>query len=338
MTMSDEDYAIVVGINEYRYFNRLTGAERDALRFQDWLCHAGGLRPENVRIALSSDVPPRPNDPWPLKHAIDDALASIVPRRNARRGRRFYFYFSGHGCAPGFTDIALFMANAANDTLGFSMGADSYRNSLRAKAPFDEIVFILDCCRNVIEGAVPGVSPFTGGAPSSRAPSVKHLVCFGTGFGAQSWQVSGRTADESRGIFTETLLEGLKGQAADASGNVTAASLEDYVKPIVNAKAKKLGLEQIPEFDGSYKDIIFVQGAQRTVVPVVIEVPQGWNGTMILRDGKLAKVEAPRPVARTWRISLRRGNYRLENPESKEKKFFSIEGDETLAEGSAVRV
>jgi Caspase domain len=302
------------------------------------LCQAGGLPAENVRLVLSSDVPSRSNNPWPLKHAIDDALTSIVPGRNARKGRRFYFYFSGHGCAPGFKDIALFMANAANDTLGFSLGADSYRNSLRAKAPFDEIVFILDCCRNVIEGAVPGVSPFTGGAPSNRAPSVKHLVCFGTGFGTQSWQVSGRTADESRGIFTETLLEGLNGQAADASGNVTAASLEDYVKPSVNAKAKKLGLEQIPEFDGSYRDIIFVKGARRTVVPVVIDVPRTWNGTMILRDGNLAMVEVPRPVARTWRISLSRGNYRLENLESKEKKLFSVEGDEKLTNGGAVHV
>jgi uncharacterized caspase-like protein len=336
--MSQDDYAIVVGINAYKYFDPLTGAERDALRFQDWLCASGGLPPQNVQIILSSDVRPNSKNPWPIKDAIDDALTRIVPSRNSRKGRRFYFYFSGHGCAPGFKDIALFMANAANDTLGFSMGADSYRYSLRAKAPFDELVFILDCCRNVIDGAVPGVSPFAGGGPSNRAQNVKHLVCFGTGFGTQSWQVAGRSADESRGIFTETLLEGLKGQAADANGNVTAASLEDYVKPIVNAKARKLGLEQFPEFDGSYKDIIFVQGAQRAAVPVVIEVPSGWNGTMVLPDGNLAIVGAARPVSREWQVSLRRGNYRLENPESKAKKWFSVEGDETLSDGGTFRV
>jgi hypothetical protein len=170
--MSTDDYAILIGINEYRFFDRLRGAERDALRIQDWLCESGKVPPENVQIILSSDRRRNTQDPWPLKHAIDDALVHLVPSRNARKGRRFYLYFSGHGCAPGVRDIALLMANAANDTLGFSMGADSYRYSLRAKAPFDEVVFILDCCRNVIEGAIPGGSPLAGGGMSNRAQNV----------------------------------------------------------------------------------------------------------------------------------------------------------------------
>jgi uncharacterized caspase-like protein len=335
--MWDEDYAIVVGINAYAHFDPLKGAEADALRFENWLCGFGGVPGENVQIILSSDVQPGNAKPWPVKDAIDEAMLRIVPGKNVRKGRRFYFYFSGHGCAPAFRDIALFMANAANDTLGFSMSADSYRYSLRAKAPFDEVVFILDCCRNVIEGAVPGVSPFSGGGPSARAPNVKHLVCFGTGFGTQSWQVAGRTADESRGIFTETLLEGIKGQAADSDGNVTGASLEDYVKPIVHAKAQKLGLEQFPEFDGNYKNIVFMRGTKSAAVPVIIDIPNGWQGTMVLRDGKLAVVDA-RPVAREWPIQLVRGNYRLENLESKAVKSFSVEGDETLSHGGATRV
>src|SRR4051812_1290048 len=128
--MADDDYAIVVGINAYKYLDPLAGAELDALRFADWLSKGGQVPAPNVELILSSEQKGANALAHPIKWIVDQAFQNVVPGKK-RRGRRLYFYFSGHGCMPDVRDTALLMADAANDTMNLNIGADVYRNAIR---------------------------------------------------------------------------------------------------------------------------------------------------------------------------------------------------------------
>lgn len=52
---------------------------------------------------------------------------------------------------------------------------------------------------------------------------------------SQSWQTSKESSDIKHGIFTDLLIQGLKGGAADISGNITPASLYSFVDQSLGA-------------------------------------------------------------------------------------------------------
>ncbi|HRI72462.1 MAG TPA: caspase family protein, partial [Polyangium sp.] len=104
-----EDYALVVGVNDYPQLRSLRGAIGDAQAFSAWLVEAqgGALRAENVHTIISTVDPLGPIGP-----EINDALEDILQRADRSGGRRFYFYFSGHGCVGDrANDLALCLAN-----------------------------------------------------------------------------------------------------------------------------------------------------------------------------------------------------------------------------------
>ena len=102
MPEQPDDYAIVIGLNDYPQFGSqgrpLAGAIEDAERFATWLKDTktgGGLPQDNCKEILSTPDPLAPN-----KLGIDLALGSLITQAKvAGGGRRLYFYFSGHGQA-----------------------------------------------------------------------------------------------------------------------------------------------------------------------------------------------------------------------------------------------
>ena len=52
---------------------------------------------------------------------------------------------------------------------------------------------------------------------------------------SRSWQTSMEDPDVKHGVFTDLLIQGLKGGAADIGGNVTAASLYAFVDQSLGA-------------------------------------------------------------------------------------------------------
>ena len=98
MTHAPDDYALVVGINDYPLWNdgkkSLKGSIRDAERFRNWLIcdKGGGLKRENAKLVVSSD-----NPLGPRHQRIDDAFKEIQKQSAGKTRRRFYFYFTGHG-------------------------------------------------------------------------------------------------------------------------------------------------------------------------------------------------------------------------------------------------
>lgn len=322
--MSDQDYAIVVGIDGYRHFDHLRAAQRDALDFAKWLSSGGKVPAANQKIILSSDLPANSIPAYPDKSVVERAFEDLVPDPTKRIGRRLYFYFAGHGCAPSVREVALLMANAARHLLGHSLGAHSYRTTLQELAPFDEIVFFLDCCRTLVERAKPSDLPMSGPPISSRAGAVKHLLCLGTGFGQEAYQL-GLEPNEARGFFTEALIRGLNGAAANAEGKVTGTSLMDWIIPVVSDAALARRRRQRPEFDGNFNSIIFTTDVGENRIELYVRFPIDWTTDVMLSDGNLRQIEIILPGQEPRKIALKRGLYCVEHLSSGSKKFFSVE-------------
>lgn len=52
---------------------------------------------------------------------------------------------------------------------------------------------------------------------------------------SQTWQASEEDEETEHGVFTDLLIQGLHGRAADVSGNITSASLYSFVDQLLGA-------------------------------------------------------------------------------------------------------
>ncbi|WP_439397083.1 caspase family protein [Bradyrhizobium sp. PMVTL-01] len=300
---NDDDYAIVVGIATYASYQAIDAAEGDARDFAKWLCdpQGGDLPKKNVSLVLSSDLPPQLRIGRPIRDDVEDEFIKLLNNRVGRIGRRFYFYFSGHGCAPSYDEIALIMANSSKGVPNRNIGARLYAATLVERANFDELVFFLDCCRGVDDTVDPQQPPFKRPQPAVDYTNVKLTVAVGSQIGQLS---NAPDSPTQRSFFTEFLLEGLRGAAAAGDQSISVESLMQYVKPKVTAKALNYGKRQVPEL-AKPAEIIFRKGInnQRLITlgitpgwPRPIELQRG-DGTLVRRsnvgDTKLQAVLAP---------------------------------------------
>ncbi len=151
------DYALVIGINDYPFYGLagrpLHGAIRDAQAVREWLIDkeiGGGLPDDNCKLIVSSTNTADP--PQPRRNKIDDALGDIwqTVEERAKGGqqpRRFYFYFSGHGQAQLTEDVALCMPNWAKNRQAAALSFREYMRFIVNCLGFREVVILMDCCR-----------------------------------------------------------------------------------------------------------------------------------------------------------------------------------------------
>ncbi len=239
--MNDQDYAVVVGINYYPGLGSLKGAEFDADQFAAWLeDRAGGaLPPGNVRRVRSRDFhPPLPSSPYEAKPddvSFESQLLDLVldhathaPRQPA--GRRLYLYFSGHGFSGTSTaEAALYAANAAFPQYRH-IAATRYAEWLQAGALYEEIVLIMDCCRDMSL-----ISPILSLALApvqnpARSALVRQLGWYAVPAGMKAREREIEPDGPVRGVFTYLLLEALREAPADANGNVWADRVADHIQ------------------------------------------------------------------------------------------------------------
>jgi len=157
--MNPTDFAVVIGIDGYAGLRPLKAAKRDATRFSEWLIDpgGGGLPPENVRLIRSNITPGEPFSARPILQDIEEALWSIGVQQYTRLGRRLYFYFAGHGVGPAFNEVAMLLATAAMGRLT-NIGLTQVQRFFHDAAVFDEVVYILDCCREEQSAICTGLS------------------------------------------------------------------------------------------------------------------------------------------------------------------------------------
>ena len=246
--MGKNDWAIVVGIESYfdsASFPPLAGPVNDAKEFFKWVTSpSGGRVPKGqVKLMLPSNFP-QPfatiGAAMPTTGAIVSAFDHLksLAEENVQRigelrsGDRLYVFFAGHGFAPDLADrltgLVTADASAEKGKLNHIIGSVMADWFLEASY-FKEIFLFVDCCRLILPGTQPFVSPYA----TLRAADFDENVRF-YAYGARvtkdsrEWAPDGRNF---RGVFTMTLLNGLTGSAYDADNpkDITAESLYTYL-------------------------------------------------------------------------------------------------------------
>lgn len=247
-----EDFAIIIGINDYTPESQsglrtLSGAVADAQEMKKWLTDpkGGNVPTENCYIITSSPAPLQP-----LQHEIDNRITEMIAkvRQNGGKGKRLYFYFSGHGLGSmdDIADTALCLANWSEIRRNAALSSETYKNVIQQFGLFEEILFFADCCRNTKINIKPAHPDFAPPMPDLDAGKTELFVAYATQYQDQSYEIEVGDS-EKRGVFTKVLLTALKGAAVDENGEVIADRLRDYLKQETPVEALKQNFKQTPE-------------------------------------------------------------------------------------------
>src|SRR4030095_1627279 len=215
-----DDFAIVIGISHYPRIQNLAEASSNAKAMATWLQDpsGGGLPVENITL-LTDDLATH-------KNAIRafNAVLLRVQQGERPRTRRFYIYMSGLGYSTTTDEVAVLMADASPELLGYSIGAKGYADFFYHSGAFEEVVLFVDCARITQFHSEPASPPFALPRRTESRPAAGAFFLFACGPSGM-----GAKAHPSSGVFTRALLEGLSGAATGPHGNVTSESLLEYV-------------------------------------------------------------------------------------------------------------
>jgi hypothetical protein len=333
MAENTDDYAVVVGVSHYEGLQVLKGPDRDAQDFFNWAIDptGGKLPTANAHLVLSTEIPL-----LPIQDDIDKKFGTILKtlRDQNRSGRRLYFYFSGHGLGIEWNETALVLPPWTDIMRNYALSSSKYLTTLIHSGRFTEVFFFLDCCRNRMVG-VNGATPFFGNAK----PAAGAVGCSWYGFSATEFDNKAFEAliqpgdgslldnDRTRGLFTVSLINGLKGAAADG-GRVTTTSLKDYIKLNLPEIAGAQNKTQIPRFhtDDDGNESIIVDGLPSTDVLLQIKFKAAGR-TVILENAKLKVLKEGSSDDEEWQIDLPKGLYAIYYKDDKQsEKAIRVDG------------
>lgn len=199
--------ALVVGIDNYPQVP-LSGCVNDAKEIRNLLGTNGDGSP-NFDVKFKPNVSTRKEMYELLKSLFATGEADIA-----------LFYFSGHGTRELGGKIVLPDYDGLDS--GISM-TDILRLANESKSK--NKIIILDCC---FSGKM-GEAGFTDTTDSVVGEGVTIMTASNRDESAVEDRITGH------GIFTELLIQGLQGGAADVGGNITPASLYSFVDQSLGA-------------------------------------------------------------------------------------------------------
>jgi hypothetical protein len=260
-----------------------------------------------------------PATPEPTDLMLDVAFERLIDASQANGGvggRRLYVYLAGHGCSPTIDDVLLLAINAAPKRTGHHLAGRLVANWFRKAAFFEEIVLIMDCCRENyprITARLPPWEDINGHRP------VRFLYAYGTQYGQASREGLDPESNQVRGLFTLALLAGLRGADRDAAGRLRTSALEGFVYNYMQQRAPAVigAPVQDPEFDYRHnREIVFEPTgpiAPRPTWTVEVELTGANVGhalALVDGNGNELVTQTTGPVKWSW-ISLSDGLYRL---------------------------
>ncbi|MEO6531766.1 MAG: hypothetical protein ABIN10_06495 [Specibacter sp.] len=330
------DFAVVVGVARYPELSAegiapdLDGPNNDATAVLEWLVAAdgGGLDRANVKLIRSADfIPPDPGNPQPAEAEVERALKWIELQTRDIRGGRLYLYFSGHGFAPQLEEGALFTAEATQVSPSYIYAHDWLRWFRRAQR-FQEFVLWMDCCMNY-QQSIP-VRPLNMRAETGTGTMGPAFVAVA----AQTRSaLEGEMADGLvHGVFTWTLLQGLRGGAADERGRITGESLKNFLHTVMPEhlpdrvkSANSVDLQPFVRDDGG---IVFRRLSAQPMYRVRLAFPPSAAGRQLqVWTGRPHRLVVAEPLAGTeWTGELVRGLYLAEVPAAGLRQGFQVTG------------
>lgn len=191
--------ALVIGINNYT-FAPLLGCVRDATDFGS-LLRTNEDDTLNFDVLLQTDVPRRSR----LRELIVDLFKD--------QNDTALLYFSGHGMITELGGYLVTPDYREHDE-GISMNDII---TLANRSPSTNKIIILDCCHSAAITA-PDLTPGSIGHINEGI-----IILTASKKDEVAMEVNGK------GVFTNLLIEALKGGAADINGNITPGSIYAYI-------------------------------------------------------------------------------------------------------------
>jgi hypothetical protein len=324
--MALADYALVVGINVYPGLTSLQGAENDARDFHAWVTSptGGKVDPSNAVLLVSSNFGAFADaeNARPAAKEIEDFFTRIDNAANAnnrdglglKAGGRIWLFFSGHGFAPTLDRSAVLLANATSTRI-HNVAALLWADRLHEGGWFDDVFLFQDACRSPMAD-VDLTPPFLRKKVAPLAQVRRRFYAFS----AKNRQISKEMplgGARVQGVFTTTLLQGLKGKARDpVTGALTAAQLKAYlqdnmVKLLPPEDVADDEIAKMPEIvNPDPFDILPPEAGLVSTFPVTVRISHPGPPARVENNAFVA-VESIAASMPEWRISLPRGLYKL---------------------------
>jgi hypothetical protein len=235
LPVSAKRFALVIGVDAYQDagISNLRGASNDAKAIADALATYAGF-PSDQIILLTSE---QPTELQPTRGNIIRRLSNL--RQVVPKDGLLWVSFAGHGIerehqayllpmdAQLSGDIALLEDSAIN--------VQTMRDRIR-QTEVGQVIFILDACRNnPLSGRAVSVTKLTESFTRAFSFDIRNrqISAFATIYATGPGQVAHEYKQKKQGYFTTALIEGLKGAAANESGEVTLSDLVKYVQETV---------------------------------------------------------------------------------------------------------
>jgi uncharacterized caspase-like protein len=192
------NWAIVIGINQYRFLQPLKYAKRDAEAIQNFLTQEAGFE----RVFLFTDDSPQISgkSTEPFRANLLRVLREIFATPFMNDGDNFWFFFSGHGIPHNGQDYLMPLDGDPEDIENTGISTNTITNYLRSCGA-DNAVMILDACRSGGKKSGEGI-----GRQTEAEARQTGVISF---FSCSPDQYSYELEAIGQGVFTYALLEGL---------------------------------------------------------------------------------------------------------------------------------
>jgi hypothetical protein len=235
-----DDYALVIGLDDYRSIASAAFGQRDAESFARYATAKLGVPEENVITLLGERA---------TKTDLVKYLEEWLPR-NVDEKSRVYVYYSGHGAPDPENGTSYLVPWDGDPQFLQSTGYPLPRlyeklQALRAK----KVVVFIDACfsgaggRSVI---ATNLRPLVHVVDVRLPKTGKVTVLSASG----ASQVAGGFDAKKHGLFTYYLLKGLGGEAT-AKNHLDVSDLYKYVRTGVRKQAHRDNREQDPQLQTS---------------------------------------------------------------------------------------
>lgn len=227
-------FALIIGVDQYAdtQMTTLSGAANDAKTLAEALVRYAGFPTEQVILLASNQPAERQPTRGNILRRISN-LSAIVPKDGL-----LLVAFAGHGMERGGQAFLLPTdAQVSNDVDLLEQTAINVAQMKEwiRKIGVGQVVVILDACRNDPAGRANVDNPLTAAYTHGFNFDVRNreVIAFATLYATEVGHRAYEYKEKRQGYFTWALVEGLKGGAANAQGEVTLAGLVKYLQETV---------------------------------------------------------------------------------------------------------
>ena len=192
------NWAIVIGINEYRFLQPLKYAKRDAESMYGFLTEEAKF--DRIFLFTDDTLAIGGKSTEPFRANLLRVLRQIFAESFMKDGDNFWFFFSGHGIAHNGQDYLMPIDGDPEDVENTGISTNTIANHLRSCGA-DNTVMLLDACRNGGKKSGEGI-----GRQTEVEARQTGVISF---FSCSPDQYSYELDNLSQGAFTYALLEGL---------------------------------------------------------------------------------------------------------------------------------